>query len=77
MDLAAVKERYKRDGFKLRSFNDHFQVKPIGVHLFRSIWDAGTAGVMKRAGIPGAEIELKRKKPEKGPYKKKDGARYR
>ena len=77
LDLATVRERHKRDGFNLRAFNDRQLVKPIGVYIFRSIWDEGTADVMKRAGIFGAEIELKRKKPEKGPYKKKDSERYR
>ena len=30
--------------------------------IFRSLWDEGTAGVMSRAGIEGADIEFKRKK---------------
>jgi large subunit ribosomal protein L35 len=51
-----------RDDFRLRSFKDKFQVKPIGMSVFRSEWDDGTAGVMARAGIEGADIEFKRKK---------------
>ena len=74
---SAIRECYQRDGFNLRSFNDKYLVKPVGATLFRSIWDEGTAGVMARAGLEGANIELKRKKPESLPYKKKDGARYR
>ena len=77
MDVEALRTREQRHGFNLRSFNDRYLVKPIGVHLFRSIWDEGTAGVMQRAGLEGADIELRRKKPESLPYKKKDGARYR
>lgn len=77
LDIEDVQKRYQRHGFNLRSFIDVQRVKPIGVQLFRSQWDEGTAGVMKRAGLEGANIELKRKKPEKLPYKKKDGARYR
>ena len=77
LDVEAIRMREKRDGFNLRSFNDRHLVKPIGVHLFRTIWDEGTEGVMKRAGLEGANIELRRKKPEALPYKKKDGARYR
>jgi len=72
-----MRAREKRDGFNLRSFNDRHLVKPVGVHLFRTIWDEGTEGVMRRAGLEGANIELRRKKPEALPYKKKDGARYR
>ncbi|MCJ1474858.1 hypothetical protein MMC13_003518 [Lambiella insularis] len=77
LDVAAMRARYKRDGFNLRSFNDRHLVKPIGVNLFRTIWDEGTEGVMQRAGLAGANIELRRKKSEALPYKKKDGARYR
>ncbi|KAL9025314.1 MAG: hypothetical protein Q9196_005837 [Gyalolechia fulgens] len=68
--------RYK-ERFSLRSFTENFQNQPIGVHLFRTTWDDSMADVMQRAGIEGANIEFRRKKPEKLPYKKKDGARYR
>ena len=77
LDVAALRECEKREGFNLRSFNDRHLIRPIGVHMFRSIWDEGTTGVMRRAGIEGSDVELKRKKPESLPYKKKDGARYR
>ena len=63
--------------FRLSKFTRNFQDQPIGVHLFRTIWDENMAGVMQRAGIEGANMEFKRKRPEKLPYKKKDGARYR
>ena len=77
LDITSLREKTTRDGFNLRSFNDRYLLKPVGVNMFRSIWDDGTAGVMKRAGIEGANMEFKRGKPEKLPYKKKDGARYR
>ena len=77
LDVAALRERVERDGFNLRGFNDRYAVKPIGVYMFRCTWDEGTAGVMRRAGVEGANIEFRRKKPEKMPYRKKDGARYR
>ena len=77
LDGTAIQKREMRDGFNLRRFNDRHLLKPIGVHLFRTVWDEGTAGVMQRAGIPGSDVMLKRMKPEKLPYKKKDGARYR
>jgi len=63
MDYAAVKEAWtKRDGFALRAFTQITNAKPIGVGIFRSIWDEGTAGVMARHNIPGADIEFKRKR---------------
>jgi len=77
VDIEAMRTKEQRHGFNLRSFNDRHQVKPIGVHLFRNTWDGGTAGVMARAGLEGADTKLKRKKVEPLPYKKKDGARYR
>jgi large subunit ribosomal protein L35 len=57
-----LKEKVQRDGFSMRSFIDRFRVTPIGMSIFRSLWDEGTAGVMERAGIEGADIEFKRKK---------------
>lgn len=46
----------------MRAFVAGTNVKPIGVGIFRSTWDEGTAAVMERAGIEGADIEFKRKK---------------
>ena len=69
--------KVKREGFKVRSFVDQRSLRPIGMHLFRCKWDEGTDGVVTRAGVEGMNIEFTRKKPEKAPYKKKDGARYR
>lgn len=79
LDIKTLRESsgYERDGFKIRRFVDKKPLKPIGMHLFRSKWDEGTDGVVTRAGIEGMDIEYTRKKPEKLPYKKKDGARYR
>ena len=77
LDVEAVKKKVMRDGFSLRGFNDRYNLTPVGVNLFRSQWDEGTADVMKRAGLEGADVEFQRKKPEKLPYKKKDGARFR
>ena len=77
-DPENLRKNYQRDGFTMRRFlSKEKSLKPIGVHLFRTKWDEGTDGVMSRAGIEGANIEYTRKKPEKLPYKKKDGARYR
>lgn len=64
LDKAELMEKVKRDGFSMRSFVDKFAVKPIGFTIFRSLWDEGTAGVMARAGIEGADIEFKRKRIE-------------
>jgi large subunit ribosomal protein L35 len=62
MDLASLKENVKRDGFWLKSFVDKYNVQPIGFNIFRSMWDEGTAGVMQRHGIEGANVEFKRRR---------------
>lgn len=62
IDVTKLKEKIQRDDFKLRSFKDHNRLDAIGMSLFRSIWDEGTAGVMHRAGVEGADVEFKRKK---------------
>ena len=77
LDIETMREKENRKGFNLRSFNHRHLVTSIGVHLFRNKWDEGTDGVMRRAALDRANIELRRKKPEALPYKKKDGARYR
>jgi large subunit ribosomal protein L35 len=63
----------------LRGFASQTGFKPVGVTMFRTQWDENTAAVMERNNIPGADVEFKRKKPEKLPdkYKVKDGLRYR
>lgn len=62
LDVEKLKKKIKRDGFSLRSFSDKMSLRPIGVNVFRSQWDEGTAGVMERAGLKGANIEFKRKR---------------
>lgn len=73
LDTDKLKQKFNRDGFSLRKFVQGNELQPIGVHIFRSEWDEGTAGVMERAGIEGADIELKRKRIE--PLKPKEKAR--
>ncbi|KAI0108612.1 ribosomal protein YmL35 [Nemania sp. FL0031] len=72
LDIAKLRELYSaRDGFSLKSFQDKFPLKAVGVNIFRTIWDENTAGVMERAGVPGADIQFKFKRVYslKGPQK--------
>lgn len=73
LEIEALKKAIKRDGFSLRSFKDKYGLDPIGVNVFRSTWDEGTAGVMERAGLEGADVEFKRKRI--APLKPKQRAR--
>jgi large subunit ribosomal protein L35 len=78
LDPKAIQEAIPKDGFKLRSFLDKFgPLKTDGVTLFRSVWDEDTPGVMARAGIKGADVELKRRRVEPLPYKRKSSIRFR
>ncbi|KAF2718901.1 PEBP-like protein [Polychaeton citri CBS 116435] len=85
IDTAKIKETGKiterrklaRDGFILRRMVDFYGLKAVGATLFRTQWDEGTAGVMQRAGVPGWNVEFKRKRVEPLPYKKLSGDRYR
>lgn len=72
LDVAKLRELYSgRDGFSLKSFQDKFPLKVVGLNIFRTVWDEGTAGVMERAGVPGADIQFKHKRVYslKGPKK--------
>ena len=80
LDIAPIKQRARytvRENFILRSFMDKHGYMPVGVDLFRTQWDEGTAGVMERAGIVGADVEFKRKRVEPLPYKRLKGERFR
>lgn len=69
--------RFQRKGFNLRAFVDRYRLEPIGVDLFRTNFDGNTAGVMRRAGVEGWDVEFKRKRIEPLPYKRRDSERYR
>lgn len=77
LDTILTKQKAKRDGFALRSVVDRHRLHPLGATLFRSQWDASTARVMQKLGIPGHDVEFKRMKVEPLPYKKLPGSRYR
>ncbi|GIZ37210.1 hypothetical protein CKM354_000066400 [Cercospora kikuchii] len=82
VDLAEVKSlrdgRFaRREDFPLRALRKDLQLKAVGLELFRTVWDEGTAGVMRRAGIVGEDVEFKRKRVEPLPYKRLKEERYR
>ncbi|OTB07792.1 hypothetical protein M426DRAFT_317690 [Hypoxylon sp. CI-4A] len=63
IDISKLRELYSaRDGFSLKSYRDKFGLTPVGFNIFRTIWDEHTAGVMERAGVPGADVEFKFKR---------------
>lgn len=63
IDIAKLRDLYAaRDGFSLKSYRDKFGLTPVGFNIFRTVWDESTAGVMERAGVPGADVEFKFKR---------------
>ena len=86
LDIEKLRELYGgRDGFSLKSFRDKFGLRPVGFNLFRTVWDEGTAAVMERAGVPGADIQFKHRrvpslkpdKPVRGWEAKRQKPKYR
>ncbi|KAM5467412.1 mitochondrial 54S ribosomal protein YmL35 [Microsporum audouinii] len=76
LDHKTVAEKANRD-LRLRSLETRHQLKPIGASLFRTKWDDNMASVMEELGIEGADIELKRKRVEPLPYKRRNPASFR
>jgi large subunit ribosomal protein L35 len=76
IDVATLKEKITRDGFSLRSFVARNRLDPVGAHMFRTIWDAGTKEVMDKAGIEGADYEFKPIRAEKLKIKKQAFVEY-
>ncbi|KAK2875081.1 hypothetical protein FQN49_001799 [Arthroderma sp. PD_2] len=77
LDVKTVAEKINRDDIRLRSLETRHQLKPIGANLFRTQWDDNMAAVMGELGIEGADIELKRKRVEPLPYKRRNPASFR
>ena len=67
----------EREPFSARKLMRQHMLVPIGATLFRTQWDEHTASVMARHNIPGADIELKRKKVEALPYKRRNPSSFR
>jgi large subunit ribosomal protein L35 len=78
LDIDAVKEKgMSRDDLRLRTLQTWYHLKPIGAHLFRNKWDEGADEVMEKFGIEGAGVELRRKRVEPLPYKRRNPSSFR
>lgn len=77
INLQVAMKMVQREGFTVRSLISRHMLSPIGATLFRTRWDDNTVGVMARAGVNGANIELKRKKVEPLPYKRRNPSSFR
>ncbi|PWY67206.1 PEBP-like protein [Aspergillus heteromorphus CBS 117.55] len=78
LDFAAVKAKEtERDNLLLRTLQARYHLKAIGAHLFRTEWDASMYEVMKQVGFADADMELRRKKSERLPYKRRNPSTFR
>lgn len=78
LDFAAVQAKEtERDNLLLRTLQARYHLKAIGAHLFRSQWDETTFEVMKQIGFPEADVELRRKKIDPLPYKRRNPSTFR
>lgn len=78
LDFAAVKARETdRENTLLRTLQARYHLKAIGAHLFRTQWDDTTLEVMNQLGFAGAGVELRRKKVEPLPYKRRNPSSFR
>jgi large subunit ribosomal protein L35 len=78
LDFAAVKAKEtERENMLMRTLQARYHLKAIGAHLFRSQWDATTLQVMKQIGFSDADVELRRKKVEPLPYKRRNPSSFR
>lgn len=77
IDKGVALKNIRQDDFKARSFMTRHMLHPIGATLFRTKWDDSMTEVMTRAGIEGADMELKRVKVEPLPYKRRNPSTFR
>ncbi|CAG8930988.1 unnamed protein product [Penicillium salamii] len=78
LDFAAVKQKEtSRDNTLLRTLQTRYHIKAIGAHLFRTQWDETTLEVMKELGFNGADVELRRKRVDPLPYKRRNPSSFR
>lgn len=78
LDFAAVKAKETdRENTLLRTLQARYHLKAIGAHLFRTQWDDTTLEVMNQLGFSGADVELRRKKVEPLPYKRRNPSSFR
>lgn len=78
LDFAAVKAKETvRENMLLRTLQARYHLKAIGAHLFRTQWDETTYEVMKQIGFSEADVELRRKKVEPLPYKRRNPSTFR
>lgn len=77
IDKTVAVKNIDKENFLTRKFITRHMLSPIGATLFRTQWDENMGKVMARAGVDGADMELKRVKVEPLPYKRRNPSTFR
>lgn len=78
LDAEAIKAKgLDRHDLRLRTLQTRHKLTPIGAHLFRTQWDENTDEVMNELGMEAVGFELRRKRGEKLPYKRRNPSSFR
>lgn len=78
LDSDAVKAKETaRENLQLRSLQSRYQLKPLGAHLFRTQWDETMLQVMEQVGFAQPDLELRTKKADPLPYKRRNPPTFR
>lgn len=77
VDREVAMKNFDQNDFQARRLMTKHLLRPIGATLFRTKWDDSMAAVMNRAGVEGADMELKRIKVEPLPYKRRNPSTFR
>lgn len=78
LDPTALKEKgIDRHDFRLRALQSRLKLKAVGATLFRTQWDENTDEVMNELGMDIAGLELRRKRVEPLPYKRRNPSSFR
>lgn len=76
VDREVAMKRTSRET-NMRSLMTRHMLTPIAATLFRIKWDENMAEVMARHEVEGADVELRRRKVEPLPYKRRNPSSFR
>ncbi|EAW13144.1 mitochondrial 54S ribosomal protein mL38 [Aspergillus clavatus NRRL 1] len=77
LNVASVKALENNRDVLLRTLQARYHLKAIGAYLFRTQWDETMADVMREIGFADADMELRRKRVEPLPYKRRNPSTFR
>ncbi|KAE8145488.1 phosphatidylethanolamine-binding protein [Aspergillus avenaceus] len=77
LNVADIKAKETDRSKTLRTLQARYHLKAIGAHLFRTQWDETMEEVMRENGYSDVDMELRRKRVEPLPYKRRNPSTFR